>query len=97
MKLGSHFKANWYCFLFVSVICILIVYEILADYIGSSVGKTDSLRPGQLMNKRLIPDCCSEAVKNKVTGGVNRLKVKISLLQAVEAPRVVRGRGSHIT
>jgi hypothetical protein len=24
-------------------------------------------------------------------------KVKISLLQAVEAPRVVRGRGSHIT
>jgi hypothetical protein len=26
-----------------------------------------------------------------------RLKVKISLLQAVEAHRVARGRGSHIT
>jgi hypothetical protein len=25
------------------------------------------------------------------------IKVKIALLQAVEAPRVVRGRGSHIT
>jgi hypothetical protein len=25
------------------------------------------------------------------------LKVKISLLQAVEAPRVARGRGSHIS
>jgi hypothetical protein len=24
-------------------------------------------------------------------------KVKVSLLQAVEAPRVARGRGSHIT
>jgi hypothetical protein len=26
-----------------------------------------------------------------------RDKVKISLLQAMEAPRVARGRGSHIT
>jgi hypothetical protein len=26
-----------------------------------------------------------------------RKKVKISLLQAVEGPRVVRGQGSHIT
>jgi hypothetical protein len=26
-----------------------------------------------------------------------KVKVKISLLQAVEAPRVARGRGSHIT
>jgi hypothetical protein len=26
-----------------------------------------------------------------------KVKVKISLLQAVEAPRVARGQGSHIT
>jgi hypothetical protein len=29
--------------------------------------------------------------------GWEKKKVKISLLQAVEAPRVARGRGSHIT
>jgi hypothetical protein len=28
---------------------------------------------------------------------VKKKKVKIYLLQAVEAPRVARGRGSHIT
>jgi hypothetical protein len=32
-----------------------------------------------------------------ITLRVTEKKVKMSLLQAVEAPRVARGRGSHIT
>jgi hypothetical protein len=36
-------------------------------------------------------------VRNWVTSSWVKKKVKISLLQAVEVPRVARGRGSHIT
>jgi hypothetical protein len=36
------------------------------------------------------------SLPDKFSGTKNK-KVKISLLQAVEAPRVARGQGSHIT
>jgi hypothetical protein len=40
---------------------------------------------------------CTVAYGRALLDAGKKIKVKISLLQAVEAPRVARGRGSHIT
>jgi hypothetical protein len=47
----------------------------------------------ELNDQQVTYCCCHEQLLFPITCK----KVKISLLQAVEAPRVARGRGSYIT
>jgi hypothetical protein len=57
------------------------------------------------MDMEIIQRWCFPAVQIRLTSGtyfmyyslLGKVKVKISLLQAVEVPRVARGQGSHIT